>query len=99
MSPTTATALQDMMVNVVQNGTGKNAQIPGATVGGKTGTAQQSDSQNPLAWFISYASVNGKSVAVAVLVQDDNAAHRQDISGGGFAAPVAQAVMKAVLGL
>lgn len=103
MSPQAAKALQDMMVNVVQTGTGKNGQIIAAdgtpvTVGGKTGTAQRGAKQNPLAWFISYASLNGKNVAVAVLVQDSQAS-RQDISGGGLAAPVAQQVMKAVLGI
>jgi penicillin-binding protein A len=98
MSPDTAKAIGDMMVNVVQNGTGTNAKISGVTVGGKTGTAQRGAGQNPLAWFISYASLNGKSVAVAVLVQDDQAS-RQDISGGGFAAPVAKQVMQAVLGV
>ena len=35
----------------------------------------------------------------AVLVEDDNASHRDDITGGGFAAPVAQAVMEAALGV
>ena len=88
-----------MMVNVVQNGTGTNAQIPGVKVGGKTGTAQRGQTLNPLAWFISYASVNDKKVAVAVLVQDDNANQRDDISGGGFAAPVAKQVMATALGV
>jgi penicillin-binding protein A len=97
MTSETATALQDMMVNVVQAGTGTNAKIPNVTVGGKTGTAQRTG-QNPLAWFISYAKVNGKSVAVAVLVQDDQA-KAQDISGGGLAAPVAKAVMQAALNI
>jgi cell division protein FtsI/penicillin-binding protein 2 len=98
-NPATAQALDDMMVNVVNNGTGTNAQIPGVKVGGKTGTAQRGEGQNPLAWFISYATANGKTVAVAVLVQDDNAKQRDDISGGGYAAPVAKKVMEAALGV
>lgn len=99
MSPGTAQILDGMMVNVVTNGTGTNAQIPGVKVGGKTGTAQRGDGQNPLAWFISYASVNGKNVAVAVLVQDDDAKARDDISGGGLAAPIAKQVMETALGV
>jgi penicillin-binding protein A len=99
MTPATAQILDDMMVNVVTNGTGTNAQIPGVKVGGKTGTAQRGQTLNPLAWFISYASVNDKKVAVAVLVQDDNANQRDDISGGGFAAPVAKQVMETALGV
>ncbi|MGY0018647.1 penicillin-binding transpeptidase domain-containing protein [Streptomyces sp. cg35] len=101
MSPYTATQLQQMMVDVVTKGTGTNAQIPGATVGGKTGTAQNGVNNEgvPYAWFISYAQADDASqpqVAVAVVVEDA-AADRADVSGGGSAAPIARAVMEAVL--
>ncbi|WP_235215686.1 penicillin-binding transpeptidase domain-containing protein [Phaeacidiphilus oryzae] len=98
---TVAGELQDMMVNVVAKGTGTSAQIPGVTVGGKTGTAQNGvdNSGKPYAWFISWARPSGASsspVAVAVVIEDSNAA-RADVSGGGLAAPIARSVMQAVL--
>ena len=99
VSPETAHKLQQMMETVVRAGTGKNAQIPGVTVGGKTGTAQRglNNSENPYAWFISYAKTDdGSPVAVAVVVEDSDA-QRNEISGGGLAAPIAKAVMEAVL--
>ncbi|MFF9346709.1 peptidoglycan D,D-transpeptidase FtsI family protein [Streptomyces sp. NPDC014734] len=99
LSGENAQKLQKMMETVVQDGTGKNAQIPGATVGGKTGTAQHglNNSEKPYAWFISYAKTDkGSPVAVAVVVEDGEA-NRDDISGGGLAAPIAKAVMKAVI--
>jgi peptidoglycan glycosyltransferase len=70
-------------------------------VGGKTGTAQHgvNNRGTPYAWFISWARPDGASsapVAVAVVVEDA-AADRADISGGGSAAPIAKAVMNAVL--
>ncbi|MFE1781889.1 peptidoglycan D,D-transpeptidase FtsI family protein [Streptomyces sp. NPDC059506] len=99
MSAENAQKLQQMMEFVVTDGSGKNAQIPDVTVGGKTGTAQrgENNSKNPYAWFISYAKTdNGSPVAVAVVVEDSGAA-RENISGGGLAAPIAKDVMKAVL--
>ncbi|MFJ8788320.1 peptidoglycan D,D-transpeptidase FtsI family protein [Streptomyces sp. NPDC102462] len=101
LSSKNAQILQSMMETVVKDGTGKNAQIGGGiTVGGKTGTAQHGvgNSENPYAWFISYAKLSDGSspVAVAVVIEDENA-NRDDISGGGLAAPIAKSVMEAVI--
>ncbi|MGW3243317.1 peptidoglycan D,D-transpeptidase FtsI family protein [Streptomyces sp. NPDC001070] len=99
LSAENAQKLQEMMETVVTSGTGTNARIPGVTVGGKTGTAQHGvdNSEKPYAWFISYAKTDqGSPVAVAVVVEDASA-NRGDISGGGFAAPIAKSVMEAVL--
>ncbi|MGA5817068.1 peptidoglycan D,D-transpeptidase FtsI family protein [Kitasatospora sp. NPDC094028] len=100
MSPATASKMQDLMVSVVQNGTGKNAQIPGLQVGGKTGTAQHGENNAglPFAWFVSWAkTADGQSVAVAVVVEDGSD-NRDGISGGRLAAPIAKAVMQSALG-
>ncbi|MFJ7957331.1 peptidoglycan D,D-transpeptidase FtsI family protein [Streptomyces sp. NPDC096319] len=102
VSPETAQKLQQMMENVVSNGTGGNADLnmDGVKVGGKTGTAQhgEKNAKRPYAWFISYAKTSeGSPVAVAVVVEDSAGTDREDITGGGLAAPIAKAVMKAVL--
>ncbi|MFJ9375072.1 peptidoglycan D,D-transpeptidase FtsI family protein [Streptomyces sp. NPDC101455] len=100
LSSKNAQILQSMMETVVEKGTGTSAKIPGVTVGGKTGTAQhgENNSENPYAWFLSYAkNADGSSpVAVAVVIEDDKA-NRDDISGGGLAAPIAKSVMEAVI--
>ncbi|MFJ6465247.1 peptidoglycan D,D-transpeptidase FtsI family protein [Streptomyces sp. NPDC091387] len=99
LSAENAQKLQEMMKTVVESGTGSNAKIPGVTVGGKTGTAQHGlgNSEKPYAWFISYAKTDsGSPVAVAVVVEDSKA-NRDDVSGGGLAAPIAKAVMQAVI--
>ncbi|MFJ3668680.1 peptidoglycan D,D-transpeptidase FtsI family protein [Streptomyces sp. NPDC090106] len=98
VSSGTAEQLRSAMQTVVEDGTGTNAQIAGATVGGKTGTAQhgENNSETPYAWFTSYAESGDKKVAVAVLVEQSDAA-RSEVSGNGLAAPVAKAMMKAAL--
>ncbi|MER7897966.1 penicillin-binding transpeptidase domain-containing protein [Streptomyces sp. NPDC096046] len=100
VSSSTAEQLQSAMETVVNKGTGTNAQVPGATVGGKTGTAQhgENNSQVPYAWFTSYGKSDSsdKEVAVAVVVEQSDAA-RSEVSGNGLAAPVAKAMMQAAL--
>ncbi|GAA3284240.1 penicillin-binding transpeptidase domain-containing protein [Streptomyces lavendulae] len=101
MSQATALRMQELMVKVVENGTGRNAAIKDAQVGGKTGTAQHGvgNAGTPYAWFISWARAKGApqpAVAVAVVVEDASAV-RGDISGNGAAAPIARAVMEAAL--
>ncbi|MFD8387826.1 peptidoglycan D,D-transpeptidase FtsI family protein [Streptomyces sp. NPDC059680] len=100
VSSSTAEQLQSAMETVVKDGTGTNALIDGATVGGKTGTAQhgENNSKTPYAWFTSFAKsdTSGKEVAVAVMVEQSDAA-RSEVSGNGLAAPVAKAMMQAAL--
>jgi peptidoglycan glycosyltransferase len=96
VSAATARKLTDMMVAVVDNGTATNAQIPGVKVAGKTGTAQSEKGRPPYAWFVSFAPADNPTVAVAVLVQDAGV-DSDAISGNGLAAPIARAVMQAVL--
>ncbi|MFF5345192.1 peptidoglycan D,D-transpeptidase FtsI family protein [Streptomyces althioticus] len=100
VSSSTAEQLRSAMRTVVDEGTGTNARLSGATVGGKTGTAQhgENNSKTPYAWFTSYAESdsNGKKVAVAVLVEQSDA-ERSEVSGNGLAAPIARETMRAAL--
>ena len=100
VSPEVSQELTDMMVGVVESpeGTAGSIAIEGVTVGGKTGTAERGEEDNPYAWMVSFAEVDGEPrVAVAVLVQDANGVARDDISGGGLAGPIAKDVMQAVI--
>lgn len=90
VSEQTATLLRSMMVSVVESGTGTRAQIEGVTVGGKTGTASP-PGRTPTVWFVGFA---GDQVAVAVVLPDAG----EGATGGAVAAPIARAVMAAVLG-
>jgi penicillin-binding protein A len=96
VSGSTADELTEMMVATVDEGTAYAAAIPGIRVGGKTGTAQSTDTRPPYAWFTSFAPADDPKVAVAVLVQASDTA-REEIAGGALGGPIAKAVMEAVL--
>jgi peptidoglycan glycosyltransferase len=96
MTPENAKLMKQMMISVVANGTGHNAKIAGVVVGGKTGTAQSDPKRKPFAWFTSFAPATSPKVAVAVIVEDADIP-RNDIAGSRVAAPIAKAVMEAVL--
>jgi peptidoglycan glycosyltransferase len=98
LSRENAAALTQMMVSVVEGGTGTAAQIAGVDVAGKTGTAQHGDGANPHAWFVSFAPAQTPRVAVAVIVLDGGSLG-SEATGGQVAAPIARAVIEAALGL
>ena len=96
VSPDVAATLTDMMVGVVQEGTGTRAQIPGVEVAGKTGTAEHGEGRSAHAWFISFAPAQDPQIAVAVVVEDGGIAG-QEGGGGSVAAPIARQMMEARL--
>lgn len=98
LSAANAAVLTQMMVGVVESGTGTAAQIPGVTVAGKTGTAQHGEGANPHAWFVSFAPAEAPEVAVAVIVLDGGSLS-SEATGGQLAAPIARAVLEAALGV
>ncbi|HYH71651.1 MAG TPA: penicillin-binding protein 2, partial [Nocardioides sp.] len=61
--------LTEMMISVVENGSGRAAQIDGIEVAGKTGTAQTPDAPDHN-WFIGFAPADDPTIAVAVFVRN-----------------------------
>jgi peptidoglycan glycosyltransferase len=96
-----ARLVQQMMMAVVQYGTGTAAQIPGVNVAGKTGTAELRNTANPNdpnansaqntdAWFVGYAPVGRPRIVVGALFPAQGA-------GGATAAPAVHDVLAAAL--
>ncbi len=96
VTPEVARTLTTMMESVVERGTGIRAQISGVRVAGKSGTAEH-DTTTPHVWFTSFAPAGDPQVAVAVVVEDGGNAG-SEAAGGRVSAPIAKAVMEAVLG-
>lgn len=98
ISAATASMMTEMMVNVVDNGTGYPAQIAGVEVAGKTGTAQSGiEGVAPSAWFTAFAPADDPQVAVAVVVEEGGDLGNE-ATGSRVAAPIAAGVIQAVLG-
>ena len=93
ISAETASQLREMMIAVVREGTGTNAQVPGIEVAGKTGTAQSAEGAAPHAWFICFAPADDPQLALAVVVENGGSLGAE-ATGGVVAAPIARAVLE-----
>jgi peptidoglycan glycosyltransferase len=89
VSADVADQLTEMMTSVVENGSGRRARIPGVTVAGKTGTAENAGPDHN--WFIGFAPADDPQIAVAVFVANGGG------TGGDVSAPIARDVMQAYL--
>lgn len=98
MSAETASELRDMMIAVVDSGTGTAARIPGISVAGKTGTAESGTDAAPHAWFLGFAPADNPTVVVVVVVENGGNAG-SEATGGAVAAPIAKAVIEKALEL
>ena len=88
----TAATLTDLMVGVVDEGSGTAARLPGVKVAGKTGTAQVGGSAAPHAVFVAFAPADHPAVEVVVLAENSG-------EGADVAAPMARVMLQAALQL
>lgn len=92
VSPEIADSIKDMMIDVVNSGTGKNAALSSVQVAGKTGTAQlTSKKDQDHAWFVGFAPADNPSVAIAVILENHGT------TGGSSAAPIARKLISKVI--
>lgn len=94
VSPEVAATMNQLMVGVVNSGTGTRAAISGVQVAAKTGTAQTGRS-SAHAWTIAFAPAEAPTVAVAVLIE--NQREVSTATGGRIAAPLARQMIESTL--
>ncbi|MFA5429980.1 MAG: penicillin-binding transpeptidase domain-containing protein [Candidatus Omnitrophota bacterium] len=99
ISTETAARMRKILTGVVQHGTGKLAQVPGFTAGGKTGTAQKLDPDGRYshskftASFVGFAPAEEPALVVAVVLDEP----RPYYYGGVVASPVFRNVVSDTL--
>jgi cell division protein FtsI (penicillin-binding protein 3) len=98
VSSRTARLLRSILAYAVSDGTGKQAQIPGYWVAGKTGTARKpmegtrGYSDEVIASFMGFAPVRTPRIVVAVLLDEP-----ETVYGGVAAAPLFREIMQFTL--
>ena len=96
ITPMTADTLVRMMILGVEGGAASNAQIPGISVAGKTGTAENGEGEPYTLWFTGFAPADNPEVVVAVVIENGGGLG-QSGSGNAIAAPIARKIIEAVL--
>ncbi|WP_367178705.1 peptidoglycan D,D-transpeptidase FtsI family protein [uncultured Anaerococcus sp.] len=86
-SEKTANTIRDLMVEVVNSGTGRNAYLDSVQIAGKTGTADKADG-NIDAWFVGFAPAYEPKIAFALVVEDSQG------TGGEVAAPLVRNIVR-----
>ena len=99
ISEATSARVREILESVVKNGSGRNAQIAGYRVGGKTGTAQKYDetgasSSKLIASFIGFAPADDPEYVLLILVDEPKVG---TIFGSTVAAPFVKQVMEETL--
>ncbi len=81
--------LREMMIEVVNSGTGTRLKGYGFTAGGKTGSAEYNENKDDShAWFTGFAPAENPEIAVTVIIEGAG-------SGGDYAVPMARRVFEA----
>ena len=96
ISEETAKNVLSMMESVVADGTGRNSQVKGYRIGGKTGTSEDGvNTGKYVTSFIGVAPISDPSVAVLITLY--NPTGEGGHQGGGVAAPIGSQIFGEVL--
>ena len=97
IQPETSAVMREMMEAVVLYGGGRNAQISGYRVGGKSGTSQKLDSADEkarIASFVAVAPIDDPQFLCLVCLDEP---HSWTTAGGSLSAPVCAEVLEQTL--
>ena len=96
ISAETSALVRDIMEYEVTTGTGKNGQVAGYRIGGKTGTADKVGG-NVIVSCVCFAPADDPQVMMLLTLDEPNKWTGTYVSGGNMVAPVASSVMGEIL--
>ena len=96
VSEETSALVRQIMEQEVTSGTGKNGQVAGYRIGGKTGTADKVGG-NVIVSFVCFAPADDPQVMMLLTLDEPNKWTGTYVSGGNMVAPISSSVMSEIL--
>ena len=97
ISEETSAHVRECLEYVVSDGTGRNGQVKGYRVGGKTGTADKGQTGDLVVSFVSFAPADDPQVIILVTMDTPSRSAGTSVSGGSMVAPVNSKIMADIL--
>ena len=97
ISEETSATVRECLEYVVASGTGKNGQVAGYRVGGKTGTADKGQTGDVVVSFLCFAPADDPQVIMLLTMDTPSRSTGTYVSGGNMVAPTASSIMAEVL--
>ena len=97
ISEETSATVREILEYVVEKGGGKNGQVAGYRVGGKTGTADKGNTGDVIVSFLSFAPADDPQVIMLLTLDTPSRSTGTYVSGGNMVGPTASAIMSDIL--
>lgn len=97
ISEETSAKVRECLEYVVASGTGKNGQVAGYRIGGKTGTADKGQTGDVVVSFLCFAPADDPEVIMLITMDTPSRATGTYVSGGNMVAPTASSIMSEIL--
>ena len=97
ISEQTSATVRECLEYVVASGTGKNGQVAGYRIGGKTGTADKGQSGDVVVSFLCFAPADDPQIMMLITMDTPSRSTGTYVSGGNMVAPYSSAIMSEIL--
>ena len=97
ISEETSATVREILEYVVSDGTGKNGQVAGYRIGGKTGTADKTGTDDVVVSFLCFAPADDPQIIMLLTLDTPGRDTGTYVSGGNMVAPTAGEIMSEIL--